>query len=726
MHFYQINKNLYLIQQDIPKTKEDAKPEATNHIWIYDRSGSMYSELSKLIDDLTLKVREIPVGDTLTLGWFSGEGEYNYILKGFQISKDADYKVLEKVLQNNRTTISCTCFSEILAETETVIKDLKVFSEKFSLMFLTDGYPVVSNYTKEKNDIFKAISKIEKYISSSCLVGYGNYYNRDLMMEMAENLGGSLIHSKDLPQFSIILSDLIKNAGGSDGKIQVNIQQKPDLDLVFSISDNSVNIYKEKDGSVNFIPNLNAKEDFVYYLKTSKPVGATEIKFKDNELLRPTKQSTFLSAIYAAGCLLSQKTKTDLAMEVLASIGEVRYVKLLNNAFTNADYGAVEAELKQAVFTPKMRFQEGIDKKFLPPEDVFCLLDMVEMLTADENAYFYPYHEKFKYNRIGAPAKVIGDYPEFKAEDNVKCPFNKLTWHQTLLNLSVAVKINGTVKLKGSPKKLGLPETLQTYINRNYTIVKDGFVNTPVLPVSLSESTFNTFVAKGILTEKTFVEDKVYFLDLTSLPIMNRKIAKGKTSAKDLSDKVFQEIELQAQLKVLNDKRKDLFSNTSSLKEEAFASYTAEQIALLDENGVTKNGFSPKTVTEPIGDFYFVKEFDIKVKGFSSLPKVSDVMERLASNKKLRNVDAVMKKGIDLLTECPDKVSDKVKLAWIDDKIGTLKKDLHKTRFSIQKTKFAIILGKKWFDEFDSRENSTLETNGNTFIFDLKESRIDI
>jgi hypothetical protein len=36
------------------------------------------------------------------------------------------------------------------------------------------------------------------------------------------------------------------------------------------------------------------------------------------------------------------------------------------------------------------------------------------------------------------------------------------------------------------------------------------------------------------------------------------------------------------------------------------------------------------------------------------------------------------------------------------------------------------ILGKAWFEEFTSRDQNTLEVNGNKFVFELGEEKVEI
>jgi len=399
----------------------------------------------------------------------------------------------------------------------------------------------------------------------------------------------------------------------------------------------------------------------------------------------------------------------------------------LNNAFTNGEYGKIEDNLKICMSNPKERFLDGRDTAYLPPEDAFCLIDAVELLSQDEEAFFYPYHNDFKYKRIGVGSKAKGDYPKFEPEDNVKCEFSSLVWNKTKLNLSVRATIKGKIKLKGDPSKMGFGEYFPTHIFRNYSIVKDGFLHTYHIPVTLSKPSYDKLGSEGVIWSNTPWEaSRIYVLELGNIPVMNRATANGKTSATELCSKSFRELELQGQLKVLNDVYKDLSGNKDSFV-DVFSGLTEEQAAFLQKNGISKNGFSPDVKkSEPV-DFYFAKEFSVKVKGFSALPSVASVTKKIADEKKLRPVDELIQLGINLyessgLTD----MSNKVKVAWLSDKLTSLKKELLSVRTDIQRTKFAIILGKKWFDEFESREDNSLEVDGRTYNIIVEEKKVNI
>ena len=732
MRYFKIKKNLFLVEQEIPGTGLPIIKNPINHIWIYDRSGSMHYDLPALAKDLIYKAKEIPKGDTLSIGWFSSEGQHNFILKGFKITDDADYKILENVINKNKSSIGCTCFSEVLDDSNILLEDLAVISDKFSLMFFSDGYPVVRNYSKEIKAIHAAIAKLEGKITSSCMIGYGNYYNRELMMDMAERLGGSLIHSEDLPQFSIALEDLIKNSGNFTGKTPIYFTgAQPSEDIIFSLNvdfekNAVINMFRQKEDGTVWYPKSTADQEYIYFL-TNKLLGKeTEVTLNSNDFSRPSKKENIIRALYGLTCILNQKTKTDEALEIVGSLGDIKMIDALNNAFTNSEHGKVEEALKEAIHTPTLRMCSGYDKNYLPQANAFCLLDVLEILIKDDEACFYPYHEDFKYKKISRGTKAKDDFPKFIADKNPRCALSSLTWHKSKLNLSIKAKINGVITLTDNPEKYGFNSSYPTYIYRNYAIVKDGFLNTPWLPVSLSENSYKILSEKNVIwTNSPWEKDRIYVLELNKIPVMNRAIAEGKTSAIDLAKKVFEEIKLQAQLKVLKDVKSSLEKQTDFV-DKTFMGLNEDQIKYLQSKGITKNGFSPDVEKEDPIDFYFAKDFNIKVKSFSSLPSVKEARTRIASGK-LRPSDEVMKLGIDLYDNSPvANQSDKIKLAWVEEKVKELNSQLLSTRFDIQRTKFAILMGKKWFKEFESREDSTLEVDGKIYTIEVQETKVTI
>ncbi len=735
-----ISDKLFIMQEEVtiinPSTLKEKEP--TNFILIYDRSGSMYGLLSKLTEDLIDRIKLIPINNTITIGYFSGEGQYNFILKGFKITESKDYSILEKAIRANSTTIGLTCFSEILNETsETIIKDLSVFSNRFALTFFSDGYPVCSNYKKEIVSIEIAISKLNMQLTSSLLVGYGNYYNKELMTKMAEGLGGSLTHSSDLPTFNIALTNFIINSQDTENKIKIPVTEWFG-NIYFSINGNNINVYQPKDGHILYTPIKGRGKNYLYTITSSdtdflqKSVSNNDkleyIKLTDANVGNSTKIEAFIKGVYAASYILTQRAKTDQAIEILSALGDTALIDIVNNAFTNDEYGNAEKRMEECIVSPKKRFLNGRNTSYLPKPDAFCLLDLIDLLCEDEQAYLYTQDPSFKYKRIGVASVTKEGYPEFTSDKNNKCRFSTLSWNESKLNLSVLMNITGSVKLPKNYKKNGfISNKFDTFVWRNYTIVKDGFLNTSCLPISMSETTFNKLKYEEIIDRHIdYVPDKIYPLDLSKLPIINRFIADGKTSAKALFSKIYEELKLKALLKVYKYFKSGFEPETSVY---ALIGLTDAQIDYLKELGITDKGFNPPSEEVTSTDFYYAKEFNIKMKKLSSLPKITDVLDKMTKGKNLTESDKLIQEGLmnyNAASLGKKEWKDSDKLEWLNDNIRQVNKNMIELRKEIQRTKFSVLLAKRWFDEFDSRENCTLDVNGVIFTVSLDTKKVEI
>ena len=721
MNYVCINKNLYLVEQQIKNpfySPTQAKKEPTNHIWLIDRSGSMYSLLSSLIKDVIARAKQIPNGDTITLGWFSGEGQKNFVLKGFKVTEAQDYTLLEKALNQINSTVGLTCFSEILHDTDTVIKDLTIFSSNFALCLFTDGFPVVSSYNKEIESIFSAVKKLESKVTASLLVGYGDYYNKTLMSDMAERIGGSLTHAENLNKFSISLEGFIKGVE-SVKKYFVELEHKVSKEsIVFNINDKNVNIYSVDHKNQIGLSCSNNVTESVYILTKESPKGTASDIEKDENLLK---------AAYAASYILTQKTKTDQAIDVLGYIGDKEMVDSVTNAFTNAEYGRAEEKMKDAVADNKKRFLSGKVKNYVPPVDAFCLLDLIDVLSEDTEAFFYPRHEAFEYKRIGKPAITEEGYPKFDDDKASNAPFSNLVWNSSQLNLSLQTNIKGSIELPKEHKTFGFSNPYPTFQFRTYTFVKDGVLNVTKVPASMSEKSFSLLKEKG-LVEGTWEKEKIFIVNLNVIPIVNRKIAEGKTSATELCKLLLKEERAKAALKAIKwFKNRDL--PEKEVTAETAETFMEKQQAFLESVGInTKSGaFSPPSKLAESTDHYFAKAFDIKIKGLSSLPKVEVVAEKMKEKKKLTSGDTLVSAGVSLYeANNVFMMNEKDKKSWFDITIKALNTEIKGIRRIIQETKFSVLLCKKWFQEFTSREDNKLTLEGYEFTISLSEKKVEI
>ncbi len=723
MRYIAVGPKMFLVEQEVVKknAKEVKVAKGLNHIFIYDRSGSMYGVIDTLVGDLKTRLRTVPVGDTVTVGWFSSPGEFRFPLKGLKISGKSDFDNIDKVLDANAHTLGSTCFSEVLDDTKQVVKDLKPLGNGFALCFLTDGYPTVYPYEKELKSIHKAIENVTGDITSSLLVGYGNYYNKELMTDMAEKFGGSLIHSSKLSDFPVAYQKFMETSRDSEPKMLVELAVKPATNgAVFSLSGANVNLYAVESGAIAFSPSSSGVES-IFILTDKAPKGGDEIAVTEhgNEIM--------IKAAYAAAYVLTQRTKTDLALDILSTIGDKAIIDRVNNAFTNTEYGNVEQTILEAIGSAGKRFTSGRKVNYLPKADAFCLLDALELLTDDEEAEFYPYHDDFVYNKVTIGTKNKGDFPKFEAKKDARVPLTGIVWHDTKLNLSIRAKIDGTIDLGKGAKKVGLEDTFDTFVWRNYTLVKDGFLNVQKLPVTLSKRSYDKFLAEGVIDAEhnRHYKGRCYTLNLDRIPVINRKIADGKTSAKVLCTNSFDEMTLMANLKAANAARAEI----EPLTERGLGmNLTPEQEDFLKEKGVTKSGFNPPTEKLDPTDFYMAKEFEVKIKGLSSLPKIEEVKTKIAGKKTLTVSQQLVADGLNRVEATLHHASNTKasKLSELDMMIRSEKGALAAVRSEIQRTKFAIILAKRWFDEFTSREDNKLTVDGNEFTIGVREVKVDI
>lgn len=727
--YIKFGNGLKLVQQEIKSKKVATKviKEKTNHIWIFDRSYSMTYELPNMIEQLITLSKNLPKGDTITLGWFSGEDEYNFIIKGFKITNKADYKFLENTIRNNSNPVGCTCFSQIINESHQVIEDLSAFSKVFSFSLFTDGYPVVRNYRKEIDNIFSGIEKIKGRLTTSVLIGFGYYYNKQLLTQMAENIGGMLIHNDNIEDYTTTITRLVTLSETSEPKIEVKALYDVPL-AVYTVTDQGVVLLKVEDEKVNIAPDVSGSS-YVYYIVDGRydindeEVGVDSLDFSGDE--------SFSKGIYAGALVMCQYLKTDVSMELMGLAGDKNFIDKLTNAFVIDEYGRVENEINEAINNVGTRFKTGRDINYLPPKNAFCVFDLLNMLKDDDNACFYPYHPKFKYNKISKTTKVEDGYSKFIPDVKSACKFNDLVWHKSRLNLSIRTTIKGKIELQERDGKnaedFGFIKNFPTWCYRNYSFVKNGRPNIKKFYVSTSVDIYKDLKNRGLVFDDTFKKNKTYGIDIFGIPSINRAIAEGNTSGEKLCKNVYNELKLMADLKVYKYFLKEEFPD----EDKDATSFSEAQQQFLIDNGIdiNKGGLYAPPMKSGIKsvDYYITNSFQIKIKGCSSIPAVKKLYDKRAKGKSLTMSESLLEHAVDKYESFKtSNDSELERKKFLEDIIVDLKMELKPIRQEIQKNKFSILLAKKWFDEFISRDETQLEIDGVIYNFILSEEKVEI
>lgn len=464
-----------------------------------------------------------------------------------------------------------------------------------------------------------------------------------------------------------------------------------------------------------------------------------------------------VSAAYAAVSLFSMRANPNVVLPLLKALGDTAMIENFANCFGKQKYSDFMDASKKATFDAKVRFTKGWDPKRVPRDDAFTVLQLLNLLQADDGNRVLLDHSEFKYKRIGRAKldasenlnahekeefeqlttaltgekdvkkiKAIneklaaltankGDALKFVADPSPDgYSVNTLTFNEDRPNVSIQIRKTGTVDVSGrlpAEHKGKIPEKFQTFIFRNYAIIKDGIVNVDNLLVRLSESTFKILKTEGVVTGD-YKAGYDYIIDVKALPVINRQMIKS-TSAKSFFTTCFDLNKAQAAQKVYNGYSKDLLA---AKKSEGFAALYGDPAALwLKEQGFTDySGFGPKSTAAESTDFYMGKELKVSLKGYSSLPSLKEAKEKIAKAK-LNPPTALMQPYIEecekfLTSDAYTKAAAKEKVleAWLKGQAKAATETCRKHIYNVAQTTFSIVVGQSWFSDFASLDENSM------------------
>lgn len=686
MTHLKLNSELSLSLHKLPLKPLTTAPVPVNYYWVVDISGSMYGQLARLREHLKQKMFELvkPI-DTVTLIAFSGKNECYTLFNNESVVTASDKQQVLNTIDTYLVARGLTGFKQPLQE---VLSSISALSKKslVSLFFMTDGY---DNQWSD-SEILNVCKELAPRLDSATIVEYGWYCNHTLLTKMSEVLGASLLFGKELSDYSGLFENYLNQ--NREKRIPIELDRASAFDWVFCVNNDTL-VVLPVENKVCLVP--ESVTEIGYF-----SVGSASDLAPDHTPVHPLS--------WLATGAASQQGKTDLVFDILKHSGDVSLIQTFTNCFSKEDYIGFQAECVKQHLNANLRYSCGFDRSAVPDENAYTVLDLLEDLSADDENLFYPYHEQFNYQRISA-ATEIKDKDEslkFNISDTSKgYAINALTWNESRPNVSIQIRVNGFVDLPND-KPANLPEKFDTFIYRNYTIIKDGIVHTRTLPVSLSLATFATLQSKGLLTEETWKSGKLFWLDYSKVPVINRKMVKS-VNAEEFFKLILELNVLKGRQKVLNDlKNKYAPRESTTFK----LIYGEDSTAWLKEKGLTDySGFSPSVKIVKGDDVYVGYELTTAVKGASSLPKVDDVRKALISNKPLKISEQLMKAAVleadaALSSEKITKsdIPEEAAKAWIKAASEAAVKNVRKINKRLSQLKFSIVVGHVWFDDFAS------------------------
>jgi hypothetical protein len=523
--------------------------------FIIDCSGSMYSDIRPIKEQMKKKIPTLTkVGDRISILWFSSKSQCDFVVQGFEINSKADYRILKEAIDKHLYARGCTGFKDpidMASKHATAMKAAATEPTVAHMFFMTDGH---DNCWSSK-EIVDSVKKASESFDSMTFVEYGWGCNRGLLNQMASAVGASQVFSEDFAKYDCAFEDsLLRKVGPGTKKVQVSLPEMPVGELAFYTEGDDIICVDVEADLTAVVP--EAVPEISYVTTTDPGYGA-----KDHWLL---------TGIY----VMAQRMMSDEALKLLGSLGDKNLIDIFTNCFSKQDYSDFQVQVKACIGNDKLLYKEGKVFNYLPADDAFTVVDLLEELASDEDNLLYVHDENFKYERISAARvdtnTVVSDEEKEAALEqlkNAKTPedikratealqelsaskialkfkpnvpnhgyaIKALVYNETRPNISVQVNIPGYVEIpEECPHKDALPKKVNTITFRNYAMVKDGIKHSSMksLPMTLSAKTFKVLQEQGVLSSSEVFDAATIYVINANLPVINRKMV-SKVSAKD-------------------------------------------------------------------------------------------------------------------------------------------------------------------------------------------------
>jgi hypothetical protein len=739
-----ISDGLYLAHVNAPlDANVKVLPPSVNRIFICDVSGSMSGDLPSLRQHLKTNLGNVvSKDDTVTIIWFSSRGQFGVVVEGARIHNKTDLEDMHEAIDRRLRPVGLTGFKEPLEEVSRVVSRLRTKDENaaFSMVFMSDGH----DNQWSKKEILEATSALATSMASATIVEYGWYANRPLLIAMAEEIGGEYAFAEDAGHFTPLLDDNLRRRVGGMSRRLLTLPASPLHGIAFSVNGNSLSTFTVGADMQSIRVSADLTE---FFFLSETPVGHVVV-INDAR----TADTDLVKGLYASLALLSQRMMSSEVFQVLKILGDVALIARFSSCFGKQQYSAFREAVLLSASDATQRWVGGYDVNAVPADDAYTVLDLLSDLTGEDGNMLRLDDESWNYSKVGrktvlasekiddnqkaeiegmlAGAKTASDLAvirermeemeatqdktyRFKGDKAKGVPLTTLVYNEDRPNVSVQTRQSGQLLLGADGPAHGLPEEVPTVIFRNYTIIRDGILNVQILPVTIGKATHERLVANGVL-KGAWVEGAVEKIAFTALPIINRRMVKH-FSAHECFNLEFDMLKTKAAQKVFKyyEDQNAPRDRSAGLTER----YGAEATAWLKEIGLTDGGFAPKVVQAEATDVYIGRELKIAIKGLSSLPKVTDVEERMddKKGKALTNAMALMAPYVRevrefLASAIYNNASDKPALlkTWLQDKTKFWIKVSRRLNRRLSEIKFSIVVGQVWFSEFESLDEGSL------------------
>ena len=484
------------------------------------------------------------------------------------------------------------------------------------------------------------------------IVEYGYCADRQFLNELADCSGATLIFNEDFERYSVSFDSYMSNRVVADRYESIT----PVLPLVYF-----------QEGALKwFIPTplipsirLSLAVERVWTVDETRPVD--------------DRKTAYIAMLYGLA------TRNHVVMRaVVDSLGDIRLTKGYSTCFSRQDYVRLTEYVRECVDSPERAAPEGIDPAFRVKDDCFTVIQLIAELSQDRSTRLFPYHPSFVYRRISKEGKK--EWPYFVANREIGATFS-VVYHQSRANLSLGCSLHGH---SVTEEREVTPEVA----HRTYSIVKDGIKNVDVIPVSLSERLFTKLIEEGCIQPGTvYRRDVVYPIEIRHLPVVNRAYSTRRIDYRQFGSLHIRLHHLKSVMKYLTAR-------------------TKEEVVKRNERDAAREA------REAVRDFYVATELQVKIKGCSTIPPITEKLLQKLSGSVLTPSERFFKE-IHLEWESIDVVA----------RMAETTAEMNGILATLEEMKTALLIAGVWFDGVDIA-TKTFQVDDHTFTVEINETKV--
>ncbi len=651
---------------------ENSVNTPTNYYIVTDLSGSMWSSIKNLKQTLLATKQLIGPHDTISLAWFSGYNSFDWITKGASLTTNFDQLIDQSIYSRGMT-----CYTQVLASLKDVVSNVTLLTGNNNsvLYFLSDGWP---NSNSSESDIIRLCRELNGKFTTTKIIGYSNNYNRKILLEMADALSGQMSHISD----HVELDKSYKAFFETKAKIK-NIALEKKFDLVWQVS-NEINILTQKEDNSADVQDTGEQSELF-------AINYDELNTLDAEILKEPK------FVYSLAFALSQRNKANLGVSLLRKAGDTGMASFLRKAFTVAQKGQIENDLKNLTVIASLVLQSvEVPKKTLTSflEEILSKIGNIA-IDLDKSEYSSVTRSGTNVSKVNFETDSSHAYITQVISNENRANVSLLTTRMGVIDSFNDEDLAERVEVfnETAAKKIVLPLTAPTY--RNYTLVANGDFN-------FKKIVFSDGTQVEPKKELDLFEDSTDVVHIKDFVNLSKTLINEKAHASVLAFYIKQ----NSEQKHATDWRVE--------------NYGVEGAKLLEEMGIDYAGrYAPKKESVPVADdadYIPFLEIDGYIKGASTV-SASTSFKKWEKGSKPNVADEIIFPMIEKYEALKGSLSKELFVKTLQTSLEGVQRTVRMLARELSAIKFYLVVTNSWFDGVDKADE--FEYDG--FVVKVKE-----